>query len=355
MAVKHLKAIILIGGFGTRLRPLTCTRPKALFPIVNKPLLQWTFEKLAQNEVNEVILAVNKLTEFHIRQQHLQRYGLTVKYSHDPPKMPLGTAGPLKKAEKLIGHDEPFFVLNGDLITEINYKEMLQRHMENKAVATIALHEVEDPSRYGVAELSEDNRIKRFIEKPPKGTVTSKLINAGVYVLSPKIFEYIPAGRTVSMEREIFPLLAEKKVLYGHQIDGLWIDIGKPEEYLQTNKILLEKFSQRKHCRNLKFICKEPVALGRGVVVGENSIIGPCAVLGKNVVVGRNVQIRDSVIFEDTKVGDEAIIRGALIGEAVHIGKKAKINEGCIIADHAKIKDGSSLHNKVTVCPAKEI
>ena len=112
-----MKAVILIGGFGTRLRPLTCTRPKALFPIVNKPLLQWTFEKLAENGVDEVILAVNKLTEFHIRQQRLSKCGLTVKYSLDPPKMPLGTAGPIKKAEKLLGRGEPFLVLNGDLIT----------------------------------------------------------------------------------------------------------------------------------------------------------------------------------------------------------------------------------------------
>jgi mannose-1-phosphate guanylyltransferase len=165
-----LKAVILIGGFGTRLRPLTYTRPKALFPIVNKPLLQWTFEKLAKDGVDEVILAVSKLTEFYIKQQHLAKCGLTVKYSNDPPKMPLGTAGPIKKAEKLVGHEEPFLVLNGDLITEISYKEMLQSHMEGKAVATIALHEAEDPSRYGVAELAEDNRIKRFIEKPAKGT-----------------------------------------------------------------------------------------------------------------------------------------------------------------------------------------
>ena len=349
-----MKALILIGGFGTRLRPLTCTRPKALFPIVNKPLLQWTFEKLASNGVDEVILAVNKLTEFHIRQQRLSKCGLTVKYSLDPPKMPLGTAGPIKKAEKLLGREEPFLVLNGDLITEINYREILAAHVEGKAVATIALHEAEDPSSYGVAELAGENRIKRFIEKPPKGTEPTKLINAGVYVLSPKIFDYIPAGKAVSMEREVFPRLAEENALYGHKISGLWIDIGKPEDYLQTNKMLLETCGDKQR-KNLKFECKNPVAIGKGVSIGENSVIGPCVVLGKNVTVGRNVQIHDSVVFEDAKIGDDAVICGALIGEAAQIGNKAKVTEGCIIADHAKVKDGTVLHEKVSVCPAKEI
>jgi mannose-1-phosphate guanylyltransferase len=352
-----LKALILIGGFGTRLRPLTCTRPKALFPIVNKPLLQWTFEKLAENGVTEVILAVNKLTEFHIKQQQLSRCGLKVKFSLDPPKMPLGTAGPVKKAEKLLGHEEPFLVLNGDLITEISYNQLLKAHAQGKAVATIALHESKDPSRYGTAELAEGNRIKRFVEKPPKGTEPSKLINAGVYVLSPKIFDYIPGGRSVSMEREVFPRLAEENALYGHKVGGLWIDIGKPEEYLQTNKLMLQMLQTcpDKPRKDQKFMCKNPVAIGKGVTIGENSVIGPCAILGNNVTVGRNVQIQNSVIFEDAKIDDDATIEGALIGESARIGKKAKIADGCIIADHAKVKDGAVLHEKVHVCPAIEV
>jgi mannose-1-phosphate guanylyltransferase len=353
MDVTHLKAVILIGGFGTRLRPLSCTRPKALFPIVNKPLLLWTFEKLAQNGVNEVILAVNKLTQFHIRQQRLSRCGLKVRFSVDPPKMPLGTAGPIKKAQKLIGN-ETFLVLNGDLITEMNYKELLKRHLESQAVATIALHEADDPSRYGVAEIADDDRISRFVEKPPKGTEPSKLINAGVYVLSPKIFEYIPGGRAVSMEREVFPKLAEQGALFGHKVGGLWIDIGKPEEYLQTNKLLLEACSSDLPKRG-NFVCKKPFAFGKNVSVGENSIIGPYVVLGKNVAVGKNVTISDSVVFSDAEIDDGSNISGALIGEAAHIGKRVRVMEGCIVADHARIRDEASLPEKVHVCPAKEV
>jgi NDP-sugar pyrophosphorylase family protein len=351
-----VKALILIGGFGTRLRPLSCTRPKALFPIINKPLLQWTFEKLAENGVNTAILAVNKLTAFHIKQQRLSKCGLTVKYSYDPSKMPLGTAGPIKKAEKLIGHDEPFLVLNGDLITDISYREMFEAHAksEGKAVATIALHEEKDPSRYGVAELAAKNRIARFVEKPPKGKEPTNLINAGVYVLSPKIFEYIPSGRAVSMEREVFPRLAEEKGLFGHRVSGMWIDIGKPDEYLQTNKMLLGTCSD-KSSKNLGFVCRSPVAIAKGVSIGENSVIGPYVVLGKNVTVGKNVHIHNSVVFEDVKIDDDSTVEGALIGEAAKIGKKVKIAEGCIVADHARIKDGVALPNKVHVCPAKEV
>ena len=350
---EQLKALILIGGFGTRLRPLSCTRPKALFPIVNKPLLQRTIEDLAANGIDEIVLAVNKLTQFHIRQQRLSRFGLTVKFSLDPPKMPLGTAGPIKKAQKLLGN-APFLVLNGDLITDINYRSLIRNHLEGEAIATIALHDAEDPSRYGVAELSEDNRIKRFVEKPSKGTEPSKLINAGVYVLSSKIFDYIPSGRAVSMEREVFPKLAEQKALFGHKVSGLWIDIGNPEDYLQTNIKMLETCADVKHGKG-KFECKEPVAIAKGVRVGENSVIGPFAVLGKNVTVGKNVQIQYSVIFADAKIDDHSVISGALIGEAAIIGMNAKITEGCIIADHAKVKEGATLTEKVHVCPAREV
>lgn len=347
--------MILIGGFGTRLRPLTCTRPKTLFPIINKPLLQWTFEKLVQNGVNEVILAVNKQTEFYLRQYRLPKNGLTIKYSRDPPKMPLGTAGPIKKAEKLIGYSEPFLVLNGDLLTDINYNELIKNHKDD-AIVTIALHEVENPSRYGVAELTQNNRIKRFIEKPPKGTESTKLINAGVYVVSPKIFNYIPAKKTASMEREIFPKLSKEGKLYGHVTKGLWIDIGKPEDYLQTNKIIMDSLAdnlvKQKKC---KAELKKPVVIDRGVSVGENCTIGPYVVIGKNVSIGKNVRIQNSVIFQDTKIDDDANINGALIGEGAHIGKGTKVTEGCIIADQAKVNNGISLPKGFFVCPAKEV
>jgi len=350
-----MKALILAGGFGTRLRPLSCTRPKTLFPIVNKPLLQWIFERLAKNDVKEAILAVNGQTEFCLKEQRIPKYGLSVKYSIDPPKMPLGTGGPIKKAEKLVGHAEPFLVLNGDIFADLSYREILEKHEERKALATIALCEVEDPSRYGVAEIAENGRIKRFIEKPAKSMAPINLINAGVYVLSPKVLQYIPKGKAVSMEREVFPKLVEIGALYGQVFHGLWMDIGKPEEYLQINKMLLDSLVNRqKHRSGGKFELKNPVALDRGVSIGEKSIIGPYAVLGKNVTIGKNARIAESVIFQDAKIDDFSSINRAIIGEGAIIGKKVVIGKGCIIADQAKVKDNVSLA-EVAVCPAEEI
>ncbi|MGB9915142.1 MAG: sugar phosphate nucleotidyltransferase [Candidatus Bathyarchaeales archaeon] len=350
-----MKAVILAGGFATRLRPLSCIRPKTLFPIVNKPLLQWIFERLARTDIREVILAVNLQTQFYIKKQRIPKNGLRIKYSIDPPKMPLGTAGPIKKAERLLGGTEPFLVLNGDIFADVDYSEIVKKHGETNALATIALYEVKDPSRYGVAEITKDGLVKRFIEKPAKGTAPTNLINAGIYVLSPKVLSYIPKGRSVSMEREIFPKLVEESKLYGHVIKGLWQDIGKPEEYLQANKIILDMLVKKQVRTVGKFEVRQPVALDKNVAINENSIIGPYAIMGKNVKVGRNVQISNSIIFPDTEIDDYAIVNGAVIGEAARIGKKVKISQGCIIADQVKIKDGVSLSEGTAVCPAKEV
>ncbi len=354
--MKPLKAVILAGGFATRLRPLSCSRPKTLFPIVNKPLLQWIFEGLAANEINEVILAVNALTQFHIKQQKPPKRGLKIKYSIDPPKTPLGTAGPIKNAEKLVGHDEPFVVLNGDIFTDINYKQLIDTHVKTGAYATIALCKVDDPCRYGVAELENGNCIKNFIEKPAKGQAPTNLINAGVYVLSPKVFEYIPKGKQCSMEREVFPALAKEHKLFGHMVEGLWMDIGKPEEYLLTNKIILDNLALANKLKAPRKVeVKMPIAIDKGVVIGEKTVIGPYSVLGKNVTIGNNVKISHSVIFPEAKICDNTIIDGAVVGEGAIIGKNAQINNGCIVADQVKIKDNISLTQDSAVCPAKEI
>jgi mannose-1-phosphate guanylyltransferase len=247
-------------------------------------------------------------------------------------------------------------VLNEDVFADIDYTDILRTHRKKDALATMALHEVNDPTRYGVAELSKDSRIKRFVEKPPPGTAPTNLINAGVYVLSPEALQYIPKGRAVSLEREIFPKLAQEGTLYGHVVKDMWIDIGKPEEYLQTNKLLLDaNGNKQKHKSADKFQLKQPAALDKNVSIGEQSIIGPYAVLGKNVTVGKNVQISNSVIFPDAKIADSSSITGAIIGEGAIIGKNVKIGKGCIIADQAKVKDNVSLTDEAAVCPAKEV
>jgi len=353
---ENLKAVILAGGFGTRLRPLSCTRPKILFPIVNKPLLEWTFERLVRNNIMQVIMAVNYQVEVAIKQHRIPRHGVRVAYSRDPLRKPLGSGGPIRKAEKLIGHDAPFLVLNGDIFADVNYREILKTHEEKDAVATIALHEVKDPSRYGVAELTKDKWITKFIEKPRKGTAPTNLINAGVYVLSPKIFDHIPKGRQVSIEREIFTKLASEGRLCGYVYDDMWMDIGKPEDYLKTNRMLLDSISCQLETQARRGTgIRKPVAFDKKVSVGEKSVIGPYAVLGRNVSVGKNVRIQDSIVLRETEISDSATIKSAIIGEGVFIGKNVRIGKGCILGDHVRIRDNASLAERVKVCPAKEI
>ncbi len=351
-----MKAVILAGGFGTRLRPLSCTRPKILFPIANKPLLQWSFERLARNNIKDVVMAVFYQTEVYIKQHRIPRCGVHVKYSHDPIRMPLGTGGSIKRTENQIGKDEPFIVLNGDIFADVKYTELIEAHRKKEAVATIALHRVDDPSRYGVAELAKDNQIVKFIEKPSPGTAPTDLINAGVYVLSPKIFSYIPEGRAVSIEHEIFPKLAQEGSLYGRVFEGLWMDIGKPEDYLEINRRMLASIPQSHEGRFGKTVeFRKPCSIDKNVRIGEKSSLGPYTVLGKGVTIGKNVHIEESIIFPGTVISDYSSIDGALIGENVIVGQKAKIEKGCIIGDHARIRHNVSLAPGVSVCPADEV
>lgn len=347
-----LKALILAGGFGTRIRPISCTRPKALFPILNKPLLQWILEGLAKNGVSETVLAVSRQTEFYIKNSNISQSKVKILFSCDPPNMPLGTGGPIKRAERIL-KDENFLVVNGDIFTNLNYSEIVKAHEEKEAVATIALHKVKDPSRYGVAEIAEDGCIIRFIEKPPPGTAPTNLINAGVYVLSPEILKMIPKRHKVSLEREIFTKLAEEGKLYGHVFEGLWTDIGKVEDYMEINKTLLDLYGKQDF-KNEKVKLQKPVAFSE-FSAGEGSIIGPYAVLGQSVRMGKNVRIENSIVFSRVSISDSSTINGAIIGENAIIGRNVKVGEKCVIGDHAVIGDNVSLAKGVLICPGKEV
>ena len=229
-----------------------------------------------------------------------------------------------------------------------------------KAIATIALYRVEDPSRYGVAELAQDNHVIRFVEKPSREKAPSNLINAGIYVLEPEIFDYIPSGKRVSIEREVFPKLAEEGKLCGYTFEGLWIDIGKPEDYLRANKLWLDieikinQIGKNVHVEDQVKI-KNPSTIGNGTKIGEKSEIGPHVAIGENVTIGKRVQIKDSIIFPGTVISDYTSISGVIVGEAAIIGSKVKIESSCLIGDHTMIHDGVTLAQGVTVCPFKEV
>ncbi|MCW4030913.1 MAG: NDP-sugar synthase [Candidatus Bathyarchaeota archaeon] len=353
-----MKAMILAGGIGTRLRPLSCTRPKLLFPVLNKPLLDWTLERLTETGFDGLTLAVKFMAKAFMQRYGRSKNGIKISYSLE--KKPMLTGGAIKYAEKLIGHKGPFLVLNGDIFTTIDYKQLICRHKENDAVATIALYKVEDPSRYGTVKLTNQNKITKFAEKAPLGQAPSNLINAGIYVLEPEIFNYIPAGRPVSIEREVFPKLAEKGKLFGHEFKQIWIDIGKTEDYLKANKVLLDAEPRKRLLGkdvNLEetVVFNDPVMVGSGVTVGKKSTLGPYAIIGKDAILGRNIILKNSVVFPEATISDHASVKGAVIGEGATIGKGAKIKKGCVIGDYATIKDNVSLSRHVSVCPSQEV
>lgn len=365
----QMKAVVLAGGFGTRLRPLSCTRPKHLFPIGNKPQMDWTIERLSKSGIKEVILAVNYMAEVYI--QHYRKTqkpkiaflrDVPVSDTHTPfQRRPLGTGGAIKNAEKMVEHKESFLVLNGDILTNLDYAQLMKRHRSNKkAAATIALYKVKDPSRYGVAELSKNSSILRFIEKPARDKAPSNLINAGIYVLEPEIFDYIPSGRPVSIEREVFPTLAQEGKLYGYNFKGLWIDIGEPKDYLKANKLwLLHEIKKSQIGKNVRIKdgaeIKNPSAIGNCTTIGEKSEIGPYVTIGEHVTIGKEVHVENSIIFPSAMISDSTSIKGAAIGEAAIIGSRVKIGNGCLIGDHAMIRDNVALARGVTVCPWKEV
>jgi len=357
-----IKALILAGGFGTRLRPLSCTRPKLMFPIVNRPLLDWTLESLENCGVDKVILAVNYMAEVLEKYFGSSRRGLKISYSKE--LKPLGTGGPIKEAEEQLvekGNKEPFLVLNGDIISSIDYNALYQAHMNSEAEITVTLHQVEDPSRYGVVEITDSGRILRFVEKPPPGFAPSNLINAGVYVINPSVLSEIPRGKKISIEREIFPRLAESGVLYGYLFDDLWFDIGIPDDYLRANTRLLENvIKEDAHLeKSIKIDSKAriipPVALSEGVIVGENAIVGPYVSLGNGSHIGRGSRIENSILFDEVFIDEFSTVKGSIVGEYSALGKYVRVENGCILGDNVHVGDNVTLSEGVQVCPHKEV
>lgn len=354
-----MKALILAGGFGTRLRPLSCTRPKLMFPVANRPLIDWMLEGLSKNGVKTVILAVNYGADILQRYIGKSKLGMRIVYSLE--NKPLGTGGPVKKAENLLNSDdEPFFVLNGDVISSINYAELFQFHKSNGAQATIALHEVDDASRFGVVELKEDNKILRFVEKPKPEEAPSNLINAGVYVLDHSVIDMLAAETKISMEREIFPMLASKGGLYGEKFDGLWIDIGTPDDYLLANIAMLDMIAREKPLlgKGVK-ISKEaklipPISIGNGVTIERDACIGPNAAIGDYATIRGGTKIENSVVFQRAWIDASTMVKNAIVGESAILGRWVKVEDGCIVGDHAIINDDVTL-SQVRVCPSKEV
>ena len=349
-----MKALVLVGGFGTRLRPLSCTRPKMLFPLANQAVLDWTLNNLSEGGVDTVVLAVNYMAEAFVRYFGPTKFDLGIIYSRE--ERPLGTGGPIKKAADLLQDDEPFLVLNGDIISDFDYQALVDYHKKKGGLATIALIRVPDPSRYGAVELDGEGHVLRFVEKPEPGQAPSNLINAGIYVLEEEVLDYIPDGK-VSTEEVVFPILAKEEKLFGFEAHGLWIDIGVPESYLEANRLILQKLGgliRGERCEvNESAQILEPTCLGSGVAVGANSVIGPNTTISDHVHIGEGCRVENSIVFPGVTIGDYSSIRNAIIGENASIERWVKIESGSLIGDYATILDGVTITQGVSICPSK--
>jgi NDP-sugar pyrophosphorylase family protein len=351
-----LKALVLAGGFGTRLRPLSCSRPKTLFPLANQPLIDYTLQNLAQGGVDTIILSVYYMAENIVRYLGPTKYNMGILYSRE--QRPLGKGGGIKNAEDML-NGEPFIAMNGDIITDLDLRRLISFHEEKRGLATIALYQVNDPSRYGSVEIDREGRITRFVEKPEPGIAPSNLINAGIYVLEPEVLEYMPSGKKFDTEVEVFPILAQERKLFGYEFHGYWTDIGVPEEYLNANAAILGKMDEGSGNENANVdstaTVKKPCIFGDNVNIGADSVIGPNVSIMDNVHIGKGVRIENSIIFAGASIEDYSSVRNALIGESAVLERWIKVESGSLIGDYVQINDGVTITEGVSICPSKTV
>jgi mannose-1-phosphate guanylyltransferase len=321
-----VQALILVGGEGTRLRPLTNTVPKPVLPLANRPFITYMIEWLAAHGFNEVVLSCMFLSA-GIREVLGEREwkGTRLHYVEEPE--PRGTAGAVKFAEAVLA--ERFAVLNGDILTDFDISAQWRAHEETGARATIALIEVEDPSAYGLVLTDAEGRVTDFLEKPDRSPPGGAFINAGAYVLERDVLAPLPPDRAVSFEREVFPSLVGDG-LFGFRAEGYWIDIGTPERYLEATRYLLE----RAH--------GDDVLFGEGCAIAPGARIGPLAVLGDRCLVEEAV-VERAVLFDDARVERDAVVRNSIIGNGARIGAGSRVEDETIVGDGAVVEAGAVL------------
>ena len=323
-----MRAVVLVGGFGTRLRPLTNQTPKPMLPVGHQSILESVVEQLARGGVTEVILALGfKPEPFMDAFPDGSCAGVPLVYAVEPE--PLDTAGAIRYAARAAGIDSTFVVVNGDVICDVDVGSLLQFHRARGAEGTLHLTAVENPSAFGVVVIDPDGSVQRFVEKPPPGTERSNLINAGTYVLEPSVLDRIADGRKVSVEREVFPLMVADGTLFGMPTDDYWLDTGRPELYLQANLDLLDGRRQHSSCVAVHpAAAVDPTATVRHSVVGAQADIGPRAL------------VTDSVLLPGARIGTGAVVRGSIIAGAVGDGAELV---GCVIGADGVVTTGKSL------------
>jgi mannose-1-phosphate guanylyltransferase/phosphomannomutase len=363
-----VKAVIMAGGEGTRLRPLTSNQPKPMMPIANRPMMEHVVELLKRHGFEEIVVTVafqaNAIRTYF---GNGAEFGVHMVYATE--ETPLGTAGSVRNAMDEL--DEPFLVISGDVLTDIDVGAVVDFHRERKAVGTIALKSMENPLEFGIVIAREDGSIERFLEKPTWGQVFSDTINTGIYVLDPSIFEYIAPGKPVDFSSDVFPrMLDDGMPLYGYVADGYWEDVGTLDAYIKAHQDVLDG---QVSVDLAGFRIGEAIWLGEGseidpaaVVVGPAIIgdycrveagarLGEYSVLGSNVRVGPDAYVERSVVHDNVYLGPGVRLRGAIVGRSSDLRRGARLEEGVVIGDECFIGEHAVIHPGVKVYPFKTV
>lgn len=362
-----MKAVVLVGGQGTRLRPLTLGTPKPMVPLANKPFVSYVLEHLRNHGITDIVFSMGYLPE-GIKSYFGDGSALGVNLTYVVEDRPLGTAGAVKNVQEHI-EDGDFLVLNGDILTDLDLSAMIKFHKEKDARGTIALTPVEDPTAYGLVRMSDAGEVLAFLEKPSWAQIDTNLVNAGTYVLKREVLDLIPAGQEYSFERGVFPKLVGNG-LFGYRSMAYWMDIGTPEKYMQAHYDILEKnvVTSVSECLDQDFVCLEeqvdieigaklvpPVIIGKGSVIKAGARVGRMAIIGPGCTVSPGSIVEESIIQEGTFLDENTTVRKSIIARGVKIGKGTVIAGGAVIGEGADIEGGNMLTNHVRVHPGTVI
>jgi len=351
-----MKAVIIAGGLGTRLRPLTYTTPKAILPIAGVPLVLRQIEFLRRYGMGEFILCVNHLSsKLKKVLEHEKKPGDKIHYCIE--EKALGTGGAVKNAAGLFDSD-PLIVMNGDILTDLDLKKAIKFHKDKQAKATIVLVSVEDPTNYGLVITGKSGRVERFIEKPSSEIMTRSTINAGIYILDTSVFDDVPQAQEYSFERELFPKLLEKdERVFGFESKAFWLDVGSPSNYMQAHRAILreevkfdipgkkngEVWSEDKIKMGAQVKIYGPSFIGRGCNFSEGAKVYSMSVIGRDVTIGRNSSVASSIILDGTEIGNDVELKDCIIGYNSKIEDDVRIDGSVVLADESHIKKGSRI------------
>jgi mannose-1-phosphate guanylyltransferase len=359
-----VQAVILVGGEGTRLRPLTSTVPKPVVPLVDRPFIVYMLEWLKRHGVDDVILSCGFLaTSVRNVLGDGSQLGIRLRFVEEPE--PRGTAGALKFAESFLA--ERFLMLNGDVLTDIDLSAQIAQHERTGATGTLALVPVPDPTNYGLVRTNENNTVREFVEKPNADQIDTNLISAGAYVLERSIIDMIAPDRAVSIEREIWPRLVGKG-LYGFPADSYWLDIGTPERYLQGTFDIIEGNVQTDVLKRLgdgyMAVAEDAVVTGRvippavverGCEIGAGAHVGSLVVLGDGVSVGEHARIERSVVMQGAEIGAGCVLTDCIVAAGVRIGERTVVSGGAVLGEGVTVGADNVLTRGVRVFPHTEI